>query len=180
MKPDQQLASLTEIEFDLDLLDLHASNAARYPFLLESAAEGTTLGRFDILFAFPQHTLRMDSDFEVSGGADEARSGFLDAFDSEWGVLSKPERPGFPLPFRGGWFVFLGYELATEIEPRLNLTTQPGAPVAMATRIPAAVIRDRKRSRGFRRRSAIRPYPGQLRSPAHAARRFGPHAKNTP
>ena len=49
---------------------------------------------------------------------------------------------GMP-PFRGGWFVFIGYELAGEIEPTLKLPRPPGAlPVALACRIPAAIVRD--------------------------------------
>ncbi len=46
-------------------------------------------------------------------------------------------------PFGGGWFVLLGYELANEIEPRLRLPTHERQPVAIALRIPVALIRDR-------------------------------------
>ncbi len=42
----------------VDLLKLHQLDAARYPFLLESVAQGQ-LGRFDVLFAFPQDTLTL-------------------------------------------------------------------------------------------------------------------------
>jgi anthranilate synthase component 1 len=49
-------------------------------------------------------------------------------------------------PFRGGWVVFLGYELAAEIEPRLNLAPRvqvdAGAPAAFALRIPAGLVYD--------------------------------------
>jgi len=47
------------------------------------------------------------------------------------------------LPFCGGWFVFLGYELAQQIEPGLRLQADPRLPVAFATRIPVAIVRDR-------------------------------------
>ncbi len=47
------------------------------------------------------------------------------------------------LPFRGGWFVYLGYELAGQIEPTLGLEAASDLPVAFATRIPLAVIADR-------------------------------------
>ena len=48
------------------------------------------------------------------------------------------------LPFAGGWFVYLGYELAGEIEPSLHLpASTDGLPVAFATRIPAAIIVDK-------------------------------------
>ena len=47
------------------------------------------------------------------------------------------------LPFAGGWFLYLGYELANEIEPGLNFPDVPQPlPLALATRIPAAIIYD--------------------------------------
>ena len=48
------------------------------------------------------------------------------------------------LPFRGGWGLFLAYELAAQVEARLRLPLAPGPlPVAIAWRCPAAVLRDR-------------------------------------
>jgi anthranilate synthase component 1 len=47
------------------------------------------------------------------------------------------------LPFTGGWFVYLGYELAGQIEPSLHLPEPQGAlPVAIATRYASAVSYD--------------------------------------
>jgi anthranilate synthase component 1 len=43
------------------------------------------------------------------------------------------------LPFHGGWLVYLSYELAGQIEPRLKLA-ESNVPVAHAIRVPAAVI----------------------------------------
>jgi anthranilate synthase component 1 len=137
---------LAEIPFDFDLLDLHASDPARYPYLLESAAQAGHLGRYDILFAFPGQTLLLDARFELHGANGFAAPGFLTAFDNWWSELrGRPARRS-DLPFTGGWFLMLGYELAQEIEPRLDLRRHPMLPVARATRIPAAVIRDRERS----------------------------------
>jgi anthranilate synthase component 1 len=49
------------------------------------------------------------------------------------------------LPFFGGWFLYLGYELANEIETSLRLPRAiDGLPVAFATRFPAAVIVDHR------------------------------------
>ncbi len=46
-------------------------------------------------------------------------------------------------PFRGGWALFLTYELAAQVEPVLQLPQAEGAlPVALALRCPAAVLRD--------------------------------------
>ncbi len=47
------------------------------------------------------------------------------------------------MPFRGGWFVYLGYELAAQVESRLaHMPRDSALPVARFTRIPAAIIRD--------------------------------------
>ena len=121
-----------------DLAVLHAANPARYPHLLESVAHDTPRARFDILFAFPGETL----------GADVPDGGFLDRFDAAWRREALPAGEHEDLPFTGGWFVYLGYELASEIEPTLGQTAiDPAFPVALATRIPAAVIRDHARRR---------------------------------
>ena len=116
----------------LDLLDLHRSAPARYPLLLESAAAGTAQGRWDLLLA-------------ANGETVHARDGehFLAALDREWVALrTRREEPRWP--FRGGWALFLGYELAGEIEPVLSLPRAPGSlPVALALRCPAAILRDR-------------------------------------
>ncbi len=44
------------------------------------------------------------------------------------------------LPFTGGWLLYLGYELAGQIEPRLHLEAPVAGPIAQAVRIPAALI----------------------------------------
>jgi anthranilate synthase component 1 len=48
------------------------------------------------------------------------------------------------LPFSGGWFLFLGYELAQQIEPSLQLSPSATQPIAFATRVPLAIILDRQ------------------------------------
>jgi anthranilate synthase component 1 len=117
-----------------DLAALHAANPARYPHLLESVAHDTPRARYDILFAFPGETIKPDI-------ADAG--GFLERFDAAWRRESVPAGDDEGLPFTGGWFVYLGYELASEVEPTLGrASVDPAFPVAMATRIPAAVIRD--------------------------------------
>ncbi len=113
-----------------DLLRLHRRHPDRYPFLLQSTATTNSHGRYDILFAFPR-------DAVVAG--DEP---FLDALDAAYELARVPD-PGCPLPFSGGWFVYLGYELAAEIEPGLALGSDPLLPTAFAVRCPAALIADR-------------------------------------
>lgn len=126
-----------EIDWLPDLLPLHEAYPRRYPHLLESVARGSDSAaeqsRYDILFAFPGET--------VSGDEFLAR---LDAVHAE----NRASGADRSLPFRGGWFLYLGYELAAEIEPTLRLPADDfGLPIANATRFPAAVIRDRREHR---------------------------------
>jgi anthranilate synthase component 1 len=136
------------IEQVFDLIDLHQSDPQRYPHLLQSSAHG----RFDILFAFPGDSLVLDVDGHVTApdSAVAPGSDFLTAFDDWWrqqGAVA-PVRAG--LPFTGGWFVYLGYELAGQIEPCLQLPETTGAlPVAIATRFRSAVIRDNQRQQSY-------------------------------
>ena len=48
------------------LLALHAQQPARYPALFESAAASRLLGRFDILFAFPDRHLTLHANQRLS------------------------------------------------------------------------------------------------------------------
>lgn len=133
-----------------DLLQLHRLNGARYPHILESAARGGVQARFDILFAFPGDTLTLEANGRLSGADHIERKrdkGFLSTFDRWWGQAMFPApvtmEIGSVPPFHGGWFLYLGYELAREIEPTLDFPSAPGDfPIAFATRFPAAVIRD--------------------------------------
>ncbi|RDH86110.1 MAG: aminodeoxychorismate synthase component I [endosymbiont of Galathealinum brachiosum] len=123
-----------------DLLALHASNPERYPHLLTSNAsteEKSDLARYDILFAFPQQTI-------------ESCSGdFLQQLDLAW-QTEKLEMEAADLPFTGGWFLYLGYELAQQIETGLILPEAEDAlPVAFATRFPAAIIIDSHNQKAF-------------------------------
>jgi anthranilate synthase component 1 len=53
------------------------------------------------------------------------------------------------MPFRGGWFLFLGYELVGQIESGLGLSQSRGLPVAFAARVPAALVRDHARQEAY-------------------------------
>ncbi len=134
-----------------DLTRLHQANPERYPHLLESVAHGTHQARYDILFAFPGDVLMLHADNRLTlADRPLAAADFLSAFDARWKTLTTP-RPSAPeLPFRGGWFVFLSYELAPSIEPTVTgIAFEAGLPVARATRCPAAVIRDHVRRQTF-------------------------------
>ena len=108
------------------LLGVHASAPDRYPALLESSATHPSAGRYDILLAGAAETL--------------VNEDFLGALEARWRHERRPaEASG--LPFTGGWFLYLGYELASEIEPTLDLP-QSSQPRAFAQRVHGAVIYD--------------------------------------
>ncbi|MBD8873985.1 aminodeoxychorismate synthase component I [Rhodanobacter sp. DHB23] len=128
-----------------DLLAPAAAFPQRYPCLLESVLHGTPQARFDILFAFPQGSLTLAADGVVRNAAGEVvGTRFLDALDDAWRAERLP-RDDDGLPFHGGWALLLGYELAGEIEPKLQLLADAVLPVALALRCPAAVIVDHAR-----------------------------------
>ncbi len=121
---------------------LHLANPSRYPHLLESALKGPG-GRFDILFAFPGETLVAEDE------------GFLKALDEGLGKRLPPS----PLPFAGGWFLYLGYGLGGCLEPRLALPRGP-FPLALATYCPAALIKDHREGRVY----LVAEHPALLRA----------------
>jgi anthranilate synthase component 1 len=122
------------------LLALHAANPQRYPALLESAATGEPLGRFDILFAHPGARLTLDATGLSSDDREVAlEHDFLATLD-RWWSRERTELPACDIPFTGGWLLFLGYELAAQIEPRLHLQLPASGPIAQALRIPVALI----------------------------------------
>jgi len=136
-----------------DLLRLQSADPAGFPLLLESVAGGNALSRWDLLLASDGSGLRLDRlDGPVrrlQGG--EAGGDFLAALDADFlaGPAPAPESGLAPgLPFRGGWALFLAYELAGQVESSLQLPAAPGPlPVALALRCPAAVLRDRRDGR---------------------------------
>ena len=132
------------IAADLDFLALHRLAPARYPLLLESAAHGTAQGRWDLLLAASGDSLTLRADGRVRrGDGGMVRGDFLSALDAAWHAQHAP-RDELRWPFRGGWALLLGYELASQVEPVLRLPPAPGGlPVAQALRCPAALLRDR-------------------------------------
>lgn len=137
------------------LLQLRALAAHRpelFPVLFDSAAQGP-LARHSILAAMPQASLLLRGDGRLECRGVQLRSAkFLDALD-EWWASERPagrapasgaEAP----PFRGGWVVYLGYELAGHVEPGLHLPAQHADAVcALALRVPAALVYDHARQR---------------------------------
>lgn len=130
-----------------DLLAVHSADPERWPFLLASTASAGQLGRWSLLLhAADTEPLIAAGPGSPSGG----RSGFLEALDAAWRAEARAAPAAPHLPFSGGWFVYLGYELAAEIEPVLDLPPAPGGlPVALARRCPGAVIIDHREQQAW-------------------------------
>lgn len=143
---------------ELDLLALQRATPALFPLLLESVAGGRS--RWDILFAGDGTGLELAPDGVTRGLDGVPRDGdFLAALDAAWSDAAQRSAAGTgaragaaeadpALPFLGGWALYLGYELAAQVEPVLDLPPAAGPlPVALALRCPAAIVRDRRDGR---------------------------------
>ena len=121
----------------LDLLGLHAAHRQRYPFLLQTAAGDG----WDILLAFP-------GEFHLLPASSAQTTLFLNRLDEcrhSLGDGLQGEGEAQPLPFRGGWFVYLGYELLHQFEPSVPLRPGlPDFPIGCLARIPAAILVDNR------------------------------------
>ena len=115
----------------VDLALLCYLNKERYPFLLESVNHNDK-NRYSILFAFPGKSIVLNnfSDFN-----------FLSELEKQFKLHNLKTN----LPFSGGWFVYLSYELIGQIEPILSGELHTSKlPIAYAVKIPSAIIIDHK------------------------------------
>ena len=144
-------------------------NKKCYPYALISSASqsqnkpstlNANIGQYDIVFAYPQQSLCLDKNKQLFYcDADANRSieaPVEESFFDELNRLCEQHKRSVDasskttIPFYGGWFVFLSYEMAEEVEPCLSLPESHGAlPLAMATRIPAAIVHDRMNNISF-------------------------------
>jgi len=147
--PATRKTILRELDVPPDVLRrLAASIPQRYPVLFDSAAEGP-LSQASILVAEPRGSLWLDADDRVGmQGVSLKSSGFLSALQ-EWWLAERVPQAGDGLPFTGGWAIFLGYEIAQEIEPRLRLPRSSLPWKAFAIRTPCALIHERRSGRVF-------------------------------
>ncbi|VAW52788.1 Para-aminobenzoate synthase, aminase component [hydrothermal vent metagenome] len=136
-----------------NLTAFNHSDPQRYPYLLLSSARKQNNSQFDILIACPQSVLTLNADKTLSFDEQTESNQLIDAdsgFFYQLEKLYQQEKQGNAsnasgLPFTGGWFVYLAYEMAQEIEPRLALPNLPDTqPLAVAARCPAAIIIDKK------------------------------------
>ncbi len=124
----------------VDLHALHRFAPERYSFLLQSTAAETELGGFDILMLSQGDALILHEPGSLSGHSANGQTEFLQALDAWW-QAERSEPQSSQWPFTGGWFLYLGYELAAEVEPSLTLCPDPILPTAFAVRCTAALIR---------------------------------------
>jgi anthranilate synthase component 1 len=128
------------------MLALHAAEPAFYPVLLDSAATGGPLGRFSLLLGAPGERLELGRQGRLRGpGAGNRFCGRL----NEWWRSERGSAPPAGWPFAGGWFLYLGYELAADVEPSLALPESPLELVALAWRMQAAILHDRESGRAI-------------------------------
>jgi anthranilate synthase component 1 len=126
-----------------DLLEIARTDPSSFPYLLESAARGGLGGCSLLLFASDVALVA-----EANGVLNGPGSGntFFERLRSWFQREGEPFRMGDEsaaprLPFSGGWFIYLGYEIAAQIEPTLRLPPNgTGLPDAIAHRCPGAVV----------------------------------------
>ena len=123
------------------LIDVHRQLPDRWPYLLASSASTGQLGRWSVLMRAGDQSLCLQTGGKLDGPGQGSQ--FLDRLKSWTGTPTVAPSASSELPFHGGWFIYLGYELAGEIEPSLNLaSSDDGLPVAFAMHCPAALLFD--------------------------------------
>jgi len=134
------------------LLELAESLPAAYPVLFDSASTGP-LSRHSILVAACGDALWVDREGRLGASGAAVRHtggarGFFEALERWWREAST----GSPLesaglPWCGGFAVFAGYELASEVEPTLRLPAADLPYRAYALRVDGALVFDHARGR---------------------------------
>jgi anthranilate synthase component 1 len=114
-----------------------------HPVFFDSAAQGP-LARYSLLAPSPSTHITRDANGRLDAhGVATVPGGFLDNL-SAWFARERVPRTSHThgLPFGGGWFVYLGYETAAEIEPRLRLPPADAPYSAFALRVHNLAIHD--------------------------------------
>lgn len=143
---------IEKLSHHVDLAELRRRDPARYPLLMASSAAALDASakkhaRWDMLLVGEGSGFQRDAEGRLSDLAGNALAGdFLTHLQHVW-QDSRTDKPDVAaarkLPFRGGWALFLGYELAAEIEPVLRLAPASGGlPSAIALRCPVAILHD--------------------------------------
>ena len=124
-------------ESKLDLPGIAAALPDTYPYLLDSAAPGP-LGEYSMLLRSAGEQLCLHAGGEISGPGHGEE--FLPRLNHWYQQEQHTLKNDTGFPFAGGWFIYLAYELAAEIEPVVEFpAANDGFPIAFATRCPAAI-----------------------------------------
>ncbi|UTH72694.1 aminodeoxychorismate synthase component I [Chromobacterium sp. IIBBL 290-4] len=121
-----------KLDFIPDLLALHAAERERFPYLMQSSGDKG----WDMLLMQRERRVYM-------GGEGQAFLDEVRAFKPQ--PVSNPHQ----LPFVGGWFVYLAYDLLSEFEPHVPQALPDTFPLAVWARTPAAVLVDRARQEAW-------------------------------
>lgn len=115
----------------LDLFPIHRCHTARFPFLLESRQHNPLIGRYSLLLGNPTTQRHCHSMADLPDFFARLPSPSTETADS-------------PIPFDGGWFVYLSYEAAWGLQPHLpDLDLQTSnVPLASAVYCDEALIVD--------------------------------------
>ena len=136
-------AAVRVIPEGADLLRIHDGFPERYPHLLEGRG-GEGWG-YDILFAEPEDPVILPAG---ATAADCAR--FFTTLDECTSLAAAGAVPDETLPFLYGHFLFLSYELATVLEPRLaSLPLPADVPLAWLQGFAGAILRERHSGRAI-------------------------------
>jgi anthranilate synthase component 1 len=123
------------------LRTLAATRADRYPVFFDSAAEGP-LARYSVLAGRAACCVDPRRDRGLAGqGVTPGPGGFFDNLEA-WFRRERATAQGKPLPFLGGWFVYLGYEVAAEIESHLHLPMAETPFSAFALRVENIIVHE--------------------------------------
>jgi anthranilate synthase component I len=125
------------------LRTLAARSPDSYPLLLDSAAEGP-LSATSVLLAHPTAALWLTPEGELGAyGMQPQGRTFLEALENWWlEERTDTAAADAPVSFADGWALYLGYELAGEVEPKLTLPPTPLPWAAFALRTPAALVHE--------------------------------------
>ena len=121
-----------------DLQSIANALPGQYSYLLDSAAPGP-LGEVSLLLRSNGQQLCKHADGRITGPGQG--DDFLSRLDHWYRQQQQATNLSTDLPFCGGWFVYLGYELAAEVEPTVNFpAADDGFPIAFATRCDAVIM----------------------------------------
>jgi anthranilate synthase component I len=129
-----------------------------------------------LLLALPRAALWLTADGRLEAdGVRPGGTGFLAALEHWWRTESLAPRAHGGAAFTGGWALYLGYELAQEIEPQLHLPRTPLPWQAFALRTPCALVHEHADDRVYAvAEGDCAAELGQLVAEARAAARDAP------